>query len=133
MRKSPNEVWIMTTSTKSANENELQMRRVIKEISEGDITKSQFTVVMQGVLDENGALDFSAGLYGSPQEMIAACVLLMDRVMEHEPMAAVAFAACALGFMKNKSEDKEESQTSENVVDFKEALAKLKASKSTMH
>ena len=123
----------MTTSTKSANENELQMRRILKKISEGDITKSQFTVVMQGVLDENGDLDFSAGLYGSPQQMIAACVLLMDKVMEHEPMAAVAFAACALGFMKNKSEDKEESQTSENVVDFKEALAKLKASKSTMH
>lgn len=129
MRKSLNEVFTQMTK----NDNEANMRRVIKEISEGDITKSEFTLVMQGTLDENGELDFSAGWYGTPPKMIAATVLLMERLMDHEPMAAVAFAACALGFMKNKSEDKEESQTSENVVDFKEALAKLKASKSTMH
>lgn len=121
----------MTASTKNANENELRMRRIIKEISEGDIENSQFTVVMQGVLDENGELNFSAGVYGSPQKMIAGCVLLMDKVMEHEPIAAVAFAANALEFLKNKAD--EQNKAPENVVDFKEALAKLKTAKSTMH
>lgn len=115
----------MTTST-----NKEHMLAVLADVAAGDVEKSEFTIVMQGAKTEtDGELEFKLGGYGSIPKLIAGTTMLMEKLMEQNPLAAVTFLACAMSFMTKK----ESRPTGENVVDFEEALAKLKASKSTMH
>jgi len=121
----------MATST-----NKEHMLQVLADVAAGDVEKSEFTIIMQGAKTEaEGELEFKLGGYGSVPKMIAGTTMLMEKLMEQNPLAAVAFLACAMSFMAKNGPNKEEASKAagENVVDFEEALTKLKASKSTMH
>ena len=115
------------------NQNHEDMLALVKQVAESKIEDSEFTILLQGTLND-GDLDFNAGMYGSVPKLVTATVLLMEKMMAHETRAALAFAAISMEFIKNKGKERKPEESSpENVVDFKEALAKLKAGKSTIH